>query len=67
MTYPYNPVYGQLYVDKQTGKTQTWNGKQWYTIVPNPNLEPSKSQLEMFPALKHAWEEYLLVRKLSGL
>jgi hypothetical protein len=69
MTYPYNPVYGQLYVDRPAKLKHGIenNGTQLYTIVPNHSLEPGTSQLGIFPALQHAWEEYLLVRKLSGL
>lgn len=28
---------------------------------------PSPSELKQYPALKHAWDEYLITRKLLGL
>lgn len=67
MTYPSNPNIGQTYVDNRTGKIYTWAGINWHETGRTPDVIPRDAQLEMYPALKNAWEEYLMVRKLLGL
>jgi hypothetical protein len=64
--FPANPVLGQLYTDPRTGKVYAWNNSKWVTDI-RTTLEPTLEQLDTYPSLKHAWDEYLVVRKLLGL
>lgn len=69
---PANPVVGDCVMDSVTGKDYTWTGLHWVEITvpsftnPADVLIPTKEQLETYPALKKAWEEYVIVRKLIG-
>lgn len=66
--FPANPVLGQLYTDPRTGIAYAWNNSKWVPVsTTEKNLAPTKDQLETYPSLKHAWDEYLVVRKLLGL
>lgn len=69
MTFPTKPIVGQYYADERTGKMYTWNTTKWVEISPGytKDLTPSSGQLNMYPSLNHAWQEYLTVRKLLGL
>lgn len=75
MTYPANPNMGDYFIDTPFGQKYIWTGKSWVQIVPEtfsitvqPDmLIPTEEQLEKYVALKAAWEEYLIVRKLIGL
>jgi hypothetical protein len=64
--FPANPVLGQLYTDPRTGKVYAWNNSKWVTDI-RTTREPTPDQLDTYPSLKHAWDEYLVVRKLLGL
>ena len=64
--FPSNPVLGQLYTDPRTGTVNAWNNSKWVTDI-RTRREPTQEQLDTYPSLKHAWDEYLLVRKLLGL
>lgn len=45
-----------------------WTGTLWSKIAENhPVLIPSTEDLEKYPALKIAWEQYLYTRKLLSL
>lgn len=65
--FPARPVLGQLYTDPRTGIIYSWNNSKWVDIKARLNPVPTKEQLETYPSLKHAWDEYLVVRKLLGL
>lgn len=66
--FPSNPVLGQLYTDPRTGVMYAWNRSKWVQLnATEKTSEPTKEQLEMYPSLKNAWNEYLVVRKLLGL
>ena len=70
-SYPANPVLGERYLDERTGDAYIWTGSMWAMVGRldgvKKSLEPSEEQLDMYPSLKSAWEEYLVVRKLLGL
>ena len=63
-------------MDSMSGKDYMWDGLNWAEIT-NSNLThpltnpldvfvPTAEQLEKYPALKKAWEDYLIIRKLIG-
>lgn len=66
-----NPQIGECTMDTDTGRTYIWDGFKWAEIVdprlvpPDP-LVPTEEQLKKYPALKNAWEEYLIVRRVIG-
>jgi len=66
-----NPAIGDCVIDPIIGTNHIWTGSQWAEIT-TPSfagaeiLVPTKEQLEMYPALKIAWEEYLIVKRLIG-
>lgn len=71
---PKTPNYGELYMDTTTGIGHIWLGNNWVEIsaypdmTPTPrDLAPTMEQLDEHPALKNAWEEYLVVKRLLGL
>lgn len=70
-SYPANPLYGDRYIDTRSGDAYIWTGSMWAMVGRlegvKKSLEPTKEQLDTYPSLKHAWDEYLLVRKLLGL
>lgn len=71
-TKPTNPKIGDCVMDSVTGKDWIWTGLHW-AVITDPNLVspmdimiPTQEQLETYPALKKAWEEYVIIRKLIG-
>lgn len=65
---------GDCYIDQQSNNMYMWNGTDWVQVSedsgiepPMQNYEPSQSDLEKFPSLKEAWEEFLSIRKLLGI
>jgi hypothetical protein len=64
---PLHPLIGDMYYDTQNQGT----GTSWEQILISSEYEKSKcptpKQLIMYPALRAAWEEYLVIRKLLGL
>lgn len=49
-----------------------YDGKNWVEISPHTLHDltikaPTRQELEEYPSLKNAWEEYLVTRKLLGL
>lgn len=67
--FPTNPLIGQYYTDPRTGTAYVWDNTRWLLAAgyERKNLMPTKEQLDMYPSLGHAWQEYLVVRKLLGL
>ena len=71
-TKPTNPMVGDCVMDSITGKDWIWTGLSWIEFTgsslanPIDLLVPTPEQLEKYPALKEAWEEYVIVRKLIG-
>ena len=73
-TKPTLPAPGDCYVDQKTGIYYTYSGTMWLeTITGAAPYEtrmtpvPSPENLDRHPALKSAWEEYLVVKKLLGV
>lgn len=69
---PSNPNVGDCYVDRNDNQTFIWQGTAWATFSAKavggiPFIAPSEEQLEKHPALKQAWEEFLVVKKLLGV
>jgi len=70
---PTNPMVGAAYFDVNTHSSYIWDGTTWVlfsynqceprsTFDPIPTIE----ELEKYPALKEAWEAYIIVKKLIG-
>ena len=71
---PNNPQMGDCYVDHNTAETFVWQGTAWVKMSGSPGaapeppfMPPTKEQLEKHPALKEAWEEFLVLKKLIGV
>ena len=68
---PLHPLIGGMYYDTQNQEQHIWTGTSWEQILTSSEYEknkcPTPKQLIMYPALRAAWEEYLVIRKLSGL
>lgn len=70
---PNNPQLGDCYLDTSSMSTYTWTGTAWIqlgsatTYLEKPeSLIPTAEQLENHPALKQAWEEYVVLKRLVG-
>jgi hypothetical protein len=67
------PNVGDAYYDVNIGGAMIWDGATWIqiskdsTISQGKSLVPSEENLEKYPALKQAWEEYLVVKRLLGV
>lgn len=72
-TKPKNPQIGDVYLDQNTHEGYIWQGNQWAkfsssdTYIQPKDLAPTEEQLEKHPALKQAWEEYLIIKRLLGV
>lgn len=73
---PANPCVGDVYMDPNTFYGYIWDGYKWQTFSSNSSVDyyqknivppPTEEQLEKYPALKQAWEEYVVIIKLLGL
>lgn len=70
---PKNPVEGNIYFDSNTGCSYIYCGNMWMIFssdvtIPLPSMmAPTSEQLEKHPALKEAWEELMVIRKLLGV
>jgi hypothetical protein len=70
---PLNPIVGQCYFDPFSHYTFIFTGKDWELLSSSPiatslwTMVPTDEQLEQYPTLKQAWEEYLVIRKLLGI
>lgn len=54
------------------GQVMLYDGKNWVEISTHTSYDttikaPTRQELEKYPSLKNAWEEYLVTRKLLGL
>ena len=71
-TIPLNPTIGDCVMDSLSGKDYTWSGIHWMEIPdlistsPLEMMVPTQEQLDTYPALKEAWEQYVIVKKLIG-
>lgn len=67
---PAVPAQGDAYFDMNNMQTVIYSGNRWIPIAGSMRevrLEPTHAELEKHPALKQAWEEYIVIRKLVGL
>jgi hypothetical protein len=73
MTIHANPSLGAVFID-QNGHTRIWMGSSWVVYNSKKDTDiieefspPTKEHLEKHPALKEAWEEFLVIKKLVGV
>jgi len=71
-TKPSAPVTGDCYFDQNTQEGFIWQGIAWVKISGEPSptppfLPPTAEQLDKHPALKEAWEEFLVLKRLIGV
>lgn len=72
LTPPALPQIGDFYADAKTMSAYVWTGSAWVMIGvnlhPSTNIDlvPTSEELEKHPALKAAWEEYLVIKGLIG-
>ena len=71
---PINPSVGDTFFDQLSGTGFTYNGTTWLQICGNgdgsdsPRFTiPTQEQLDKHPALKEAWEEFIVIKKLLGI
>jgi len=70
---PKNPLIGDCYLDNKTYQGYIWTGTNWTafskdaTHIEPKHMAPTQEQLDKHPALKEAWEEYLVIKKLIGI
>jgi len=70
---PSSPIIGDCYVDPASSNGYIFNGKNWEQFASVGSSEspksfvPTEEQLDKHPALKQAWDEYLVIWKLLGL
>lgn len=67
---PKYPKIGDCYFDTTTGEGFIWTNTGWaqFSGEPEPQFQPpTKEQLEKHPALKQAWEELLVIKKILGV
>jgi len=67
---PSVPVIGDCWFDTSKKQGYIWQGTTWmpFTGDPGPTfIPPTKEQLEKHPALKTAWEEYVVIKRLLGV
>ncbi len=70
---PTNPIQGDYYVDRTTYAGYIFDGTYWVQISGSgggssvKSKEPTEEQLRKHPALKQAWDEYMIIRNLLGL
>ena len=67
-----NPSIGDSYFDTTDNVAYIWEGSAWCVMSgmgePEPKIyAPTNEQLEKHPALKQAWDEYMVIRKLLGI
>lgn len=65
------PVEGDAYYDEKMNAGYIYLSGKWEIFSQGPstveNFVPTKEQLEKHPALKQAWEEYLVIKRLIGV
>ncbi len=72
---PATPIVGDCYHDSRTGCGYMYDGAAWVVFSANSShpsgvpsmVAPTPEQLEKHPALKQAWEEYIIIKKLLGI
>lgn len=67
---PIKPIAGDISVDAQTFMTTIFDGQAWHQYTSPPkasSVTPTSVDLEKYPSLKVAWEEYLSIKKLLGV
>jgi hypothetical protein len=68
---PLNPVEGDCYVDGLTNTGFIRHKGEWVVFSNGDNhserFVPTLEELERHPALKQAWQEYLIIKRLVGV
>lgn len=69
---PSNPQVGDVYIDTNTHHSLMYTGTSWTVFRDDRTEEPSftpptEEQLEKYPALKAAWDEFMILKKLMGI
>lgn len=67
-----HPRPGDCYFDQKENCTYIWQGASWiqFSVNPTPQppfMPPTPAQMEKHPALKKAWEEFMVIKKLLGV
>jgi hypothetical protein len=65
------PRIGEPLYEVTRDEAFSWDGSQWVLLenvldFSERHQQPSKKDLEEYPALKAAWEEFLIVKRLTG-
>jgi len=68
---PVLPALGDVYFDPNKEGHLVFDGSKWvmFASVSDPKPEfvmPTAEQLEKYPSLKEAWENFLIVQRLCG-
>lgn len=70
---PVNPQIGDVYMDQNTYYAWIWTGCGWnpfsekYAEEEPEFTPPTAEQLQKHPALKAAWDEFIVLKKLIGV
>lgn len=69
---PANPIPGDCYIEQASNRGYIYDGTAWQIFSsesePTPKAyAPTEEQLEKHPALKEAWEEFLVIKRLLGV
>lgn len=68
---PVHPNLGDAYIDYHTYNSYIYDGNYWILFGGIPEVVkstiPTEDDLEKFPSLRVAWEEYLSIKKLLGV
>jgi len=70
---PAKPLIGDCYIDNATYEGYMFDGTNWIQYAgagpsfPSTSYVPTEEPLKKHPALKQAWDEYLVIWKLLGL
>jgi hypothetical protein len=71
---PAIPTEGQIYTDSLTMISYIYCNSSWMPFLaaldntpPMERFVPTKEELNQLPALKEAWEDYLILKRLYGI
>ncbi len=68
---PISPKMGDAYMDVVTGFGYIYDGKAWIIMshgnMEPKRLEPTEEEMKKHPAIKEAWDDYIILRKLIGI
>jgi hypothetical protein len=71
---PVAPIVGDCFFCQTDNRSYIWQGLAWIPFSGEDNEEgeeeftpPTEEQLEKHPALKQAWEEFIVIKRLLGV